>query len=422
MAGASLSFLVLALVLCTLPDQATAVTRATLANVFLKADDQASWGRMEQTISYFSLFGNLTEFQGRLVGEFSAARRRNIASFSDGCTAFVPAEPMMDPWVAVVSRGQCKFIDKAVNARNAGAAAVIIVNMFKSNEPPFMGGEPGTTGADKIPSVSVTMDFGARLLDLINKNKSPMVRITVGSSSSVDDDEVVQTTWVFGHVVIFAGTTVLVSMMVMIAYYCRGRRQRAMQRDHDNRARHVLTRLPTRLFTSTAALLPISPDDAPACAVCLEDFKDGEELRVLPCKHELHRSCVDPWLEVNHTCPLCKANILGEDEAPPTDVPRGPPAVLPDDNTEQGDVELNTMREEYVPSPETQTDPEYDVVLNENYTNGPRAGADEDSADGDGLPRHSVEYLDISTDIPATAIMVLPVAATQQSSTTTSSS
>lgn len=47
------------------------------------------------------------------------------------------------------------------------------------------------------------------------------------------------------------------------------------------------------------------------CAVCLEPFNHNQCLRVLPCGHEYHRDCVDPWLVLHHTCPLCKRSILG---------------------------------------------------------------------------------------------------------------
>jgi hypothetical protein len=32
------------------------------------------------------------------------------------------------------------------------------------------------------------------------------------------------------------------------------------------------------------------------CAVCLEDFVDGDQLRVLGCRHRFHTTCVDRWL------------------------------------------------------------------------------------------------------------------------------
>ncbi|KAK2838055.1 hypothetical protein Q5P01_015267 [Channa striata] len=50
--------------------------------------------------------------------------------------------------------------------------------------------------------------------------------------------------------------------------------------------------------------------DPDNCAVCLEPFNNNQCLRVLPCLHEYHRDCVDPWLLVQHTCPLCKRSIL----------------------------------------------------------------------------------------------------------------
>ena len=63
------------------------------------------------------------------------------------------------------------------------------------------------------------------------------------------------------------------------------------------------------------------------CAICLEDFKNGDKIRELPCKHGYHKSCIDPWLTSNRlelspilyrlkekifrkVCPLCKRTVL----------------------------------------------------------------------------------------------------------------
>ncbi|KAH7040494.1 uncharacterized protein B0I36DRAFT_344229 [Microdochium trichocladiopsis] len=41
------------------------------------------------------------------------------------------------------------------------------------------------------------------------------------------------------------------------------------------------------------------------CSICTEDFKVGEDVRVLPCDHNFHPACIDPWLvNVSGTCPL----------------------------------------------------------------------------------------------------------------------
>ncbi|KAK7265550.1 hypothetical protein RJT34_33170 [Clitoria ternatea] len=53
----------------------------------------------------------------------------------------------------------------------------------------------------------------------------------------------------------------------------------------------------------------LSDDDA-ECCICLSAYDDGVELRQLPCGHHFHCACVDKWLYINATCPLCKYNIL----------------------------------------------------------------------------------------------------------------
>mmetsp|Transcript_14699 Transcript_14699/g.30428 ORF Transcript_14699/g.30428 Transcript_14699/m.30428 type:complete len:236 (+) Transcript_14699:2-709(+) len=51
--------------------------------------------------------------------------------------------------------------------------------------------------------------------------------------------------------------------------------------------------------------------DEPCCSICLGNFADGEECRMLPCLHVFHRACIDQWLTVSVECPLCKRSVLG---------------------------------------------------------------------------------------------------------------
>eukprot|EP00978_Attheya_sp_CCMP212_P044020 scaffold297622_cov56-Attheya_sp.AAC.4 len=47
------------------------------------------------------------------------------------------------------------------------------------------------------------------------------------------------------------------------------------------------------------------------CSICLEEYDDGEVLRVLPCNHNFHTCCIVPWLTEQHAnCPLCKHSLV----------------------------------------------------------------------------------------------------------------
>ncbi|KAL4195394.1 hypothetical protein AMTRI_Chr05g73180 [Amborella trichopoda] len=54
----------------------------------------------------------------------------------------------------------------------------------------------------------------------------------------------------------------------------------------------------------------VSAEDA-VCCICLAKYEDEEELRELPCSHCFHVECVDTWLKINGSCPLCK-HVVGD--------------------------------------------------------------------------------------------------------------
>ncbi|XP_026412015.1 E3 ubiquitin-protein ligase SDIR1-like [Papaver somniferum] len=49
-----------------------------------------------------------------------------------------------------------------------------------------------------------------------------------------------------------------------------------------------------------------STEDGLTCSVCLEQVDVGEIVRSLPCLHQFHANCIDPWLRQQGTCPVCK--------------------------------------------------------------------------------------------------------------------
>ncbi|XP_062155902.1 E3 ubiquitin-protein ligase At4g11680 [Alnus glutinosa] len=65
----------------------------------------------------------------------------------------------------------------------------------------------------------------------------------------------------------------------------------------------------TECDTDTPTERVLSQEDA-ECCICLSAYDDGTELRELPCNHHFHCTCIDKWLHINATCPLCKFNIL----------------------------------------------------------------------------------------------------------------
>ncbi|MQL75677.1 hypothetical protein Taro_008061 [Colocasia esculenta] len=57
--------------------------------------------------------------------------------------------------------------------------------------------------------------------------------------------------------------------------------------------------------------------NALCCSICLADYKDADVLRRLPdCKHLFHLKCVDPWLRLHPTFPVCRTSPLRRPPSP----------------------------------------------------------------------------------------------------------
>lgn len=75
----------------------------------------------------------------------------------------------------------------------------------------------------------------------------------------------------------------------------------------------IISTLPEKIYRSNAESeeneTMEESDQDECCPICLVEYEDGETLRVLPCNHYMHKTCVDEWL-VNHpSCPSCRHSL-----------------------------------------------------------------------------------------------------------------
>ncbi|CAF3328368.1 unnamed protein product [Rotaria socialis] len=48
------------------------------------------------------------------------------------------------------------------------------------------------------------------------------------------------------------------------------------------------------------------------CAICMDDFKENDEAKRLPCSHHFHEECISRWLRLHGTCPTCRVTLDGD--------------------------------------------------------------------------------------------------------------
>ncbi|ORX43195.1 hypothetical protein DM01DRAFT_1378848 [Hesseltinella vesiculosa] len=240
-----------------------------------------------------------------------------------------PVEAPVNDWVALVQRGGgCSFAEKVRAMQQSHAIAVVI------GDPHYNGWitmyATGDTSDIEIPSMYVAQyQYGALMEQVRDRSVSVVI---------IKDEE---PTWTLTDMMIII---VLSPSIMMLMMYFSWKYREYQQQLKDLAPCHVVSNLPSRVFHREKAALPpmtvVSsslPAEAPAsavllanhpssshatvvvadrlpppeeCAICLEDYAEGDCIRILPCLHEFHASCIDTWLTTRKKfCPICKFNI-----------------------------------------------------------------------------------------------------------------
>ncbi|KAI3452847.1 hypothetical protein Pfo_009510 [Paulownia fortunei] len=56
-------------------------------------------------------------------------------------------------------------------------------------------------------------------------------------------------------------------------------------------------------------------NDVEQCVVCLEEWETGEMAKEMPCKHRFHGECIEKWLKICGSCPVCRYEMpVDEDD------------------------------------------------------------------------------------------------------------
>ncbi|XP_046394892.1 protein goliath-like isoform X4 [Ischnura elegans] len=266
------------------------------------------------TVMYTDPVTNQTESETRELGKYGEGLPGNFTGIlvhvgtetnDKGCHPPLKDTLPSQPWVALIRRGDCNFDVKVENAYQANAAGVIVFD------------DRDTTNLSKMllsPNRNISAIFiqkwkGEELIKLIDNGTEVIVLVSIGNTCTRSYGNINRTS------VLFVSISFIVLMIISLAwlvfYYIQRFRyihaKDRLARRLCNAAKKALSKIPTKHIKSEDREIQ---GEGECCAVCIEPYKISDVIRILPCKHEYHKSCIDPWLLEHRTCPMCKMDIL----------------------------------------------------------------------------------------------------------------
>ncbi|CAI2166659.1 17406_t:CDS:2 [Funneliformis geosporum] len=279
-------FLLLLLVQCSQLYCDSTVVDATIVVVATNVTYQDRIAAFGPRLSDEGLFGYLV-----LVEDIEPDNKKGCSKLKNSIE--------VENQIVLVERGQCSFIEKVRNMQASGAIAVVVGDNERNGLITMYA--TGDTSDVKIPSVFVAQSEYRAIKSTIELSKQVEVQLV--------KDNLLQ--WPLLDVII---VVILSPTVMMIFIYVLWRIRQRQRRKQDIAPQQVVGNLATKIFFDSKR----QENEPQECAICLEDYVDEDELRILPCKHEFHIVCIDSWLTTRKKfCPICKRDICTPTEETP---------------------------------------------------------------------------------------------------------
>lgn len=194
--------------------------------------------------------------------------------------------------IALIQVYNCCFVEKVLHAWQARYQTALVYKVDSEQLITMVAGDKDTQELTEIPSLLPGQSVSLHLQSISQGEKGAHIRLLPprhSPSPCQDNTKILQANPTVQHFrnifyVIFS----TVSVMVGLSCYIRV---------------HL-----TKLHTYKQG------DKYKTCAICLEEYKEGDCLKILSCSHAFHGACIDTWFHIQEICPFCRqlVNIYGE--------------------------------------------------------------------------------------------------------------
>ncbi|XP_032032575.1 E3 ubiquitin-protein ligase ZNRF4 [Hylobates moloch] len=202
--------------------------------------------------------------------------------------------------IALIRRYDCTFDLKVLNAQRAGFEAAIVHNVHSNDLVSMTHVYEDQRDQIAIPSVFVG-EAASQDLRVMGCDKSAHVLLLPDDPPCHDLDchLVLTVSWVLGCTLVLVGSAFFVLNRLWLWAQACGSRKRPVKTSTSQKAQ-------VRIFTRRNDL----------CAICLDEYEEGDQLKILPCSHTYHCKCIDPWFSQapRRSCPVCKQSVAGTED------------------------------------------------------------------------------------------------------------